>query len=207
MNTLIKKYFPAITAGQESQFAALSDLYVDWNSRINLVSRKDIEHLYEKHILHSLGIAGVIRFRAGTRVLDVGTGGGFPGIPLAILFPEVRFVLIDSTGKKIKAAEAIARAIGLTNTECLHERAEDEKRMFDFVVSRAVMPLSDLVKIARKNVGREQRNALPNGFLCLKGGDLHAELQAFGNKAVEYALSESFEEAFFQTKKVIYLPA
>ncbi|MDR1526295.1 MAG: 16S rRNA (guanine(527)-N(7))-methyltransferase RsmG [Dysgonamonadaceae bacterium] len=204
---LIKKYFPDISTEQDRQFASLHDLYVDWNSKINLISRKDIENLYEKHILHSLGIAEVIRFRAGSKILDVGTGGGFPGIPLAILFPEVRFVLIDSIGKKIKVAEAIARETGLKNTECIHERVEDEKRMFDFVISRAVMPLPDLVKITRKNIRREQKNALPNGFLCLKGGELQAELQPFKNKVVEYALGDYFGEAFFQTKKVVYLPA
>jgi 16S rRNA (guanine527-N7)-methyltransferase len=204
---LIKKYFPGITPKQESQLAALSDLYTDWNSKINLISRKDIENLYEKHILHSLGIAKVVRFNEGSVLLDVGTGGGFPGIPLAILFPKVRFLLIDSIGKKVKVAEDIARQTGLDNVECLHERAEEEKRQFDFVVSRAVMPLPDLVRITRKNISREQRNALPNGFLCLKGGDLHAELQPFKKKVIEYELSDYFPEEFFKTKKVIYLPA
>jgi 16S rRNA (guanine527-N7)-methyltransferase len=203
---LVKKYFPGITVEQEAQFAALYDLYVHWNSKINLISRKDIENLNEKHILHSLGIAEVIRFRDGSKIWDVGTGGGFPGIPLAILFPAVRFVLIDSIGKKIKVAEAIAHEVGLKNVECIHERAEVEKRTFDFVVSRAVMPLPDLVKITRKNISREQQNALPNGFLCLKGGSLQAELQPFKNKVVEYALSDYFTEEFFETKKVIYLP-
>ncbi|GHT40193.1 ribosomal RNA small subunit methyltransferase G [Bacteroidia bacterium] len=204
---LVKKYFPEITSEQELQFEALSDLYTDWNSKINLISRKDIENLYEKHILHSLGIAKIIRFSEGSVILDVGTGGGFPGIPLAILFPKVRFLLIDSIGKKVKVAEDIARQTGLVNVECLHERAEEEKRQFDFVVSRAVMPLPDLVRISRKNISRKQQNALPNGFLCLKGGDLQAELQPFKNKVIEYELSDYFPEEFFKTKKVIYLPA
>ncbi|GHT75782.1 ribosomal RNA small subunit methyltransferase G [Bacteroidia bacterium] len=203
---LIKKYFPEITARQEAQFDALYDLYADWNSKINLISRKDIENLYEKHILHSLGIAEVIRFKAGTTVLDVGTGGGFPGIPLAILFPESSFLLIDRIGKKIKVAEEVARQTGLANVICRQIRAEEEKTKVDFVVSRAVMPLGDLVHVAKKTIRREQHNALPNGFLCLKGGDLQAEIQLFKNKTVEYDLSDFFEEEFFKQKKVIYLP-
>ena len=203
---LIKKYFPNITPAQEEQFATLQDLYTDWNRKINLISRKDIENLYERHILHSLGIAKIIRFCAGSRLLDVGTGGGFPGIPLAILFPEVRFVLIDRIGKKIKVAEDIAQKVHLSNVECRHKRAEEENQTFDFIVSRAVMPLSDLIKICRKNIHREQRNMLPNGFLCLKGGDLQDELKPFKNQAIEYDLIDYFSEEFFQTKKVIYLP-
>jgi 16S rRNA (guanine527-N7)-methyltransferase len=204
---MIKKYFPEITLKQEAQFTALHDLYTDWNRKINLISRKDIENLHERHILHSLGIAKVIRFTDRSAILDIGTGGGFPGIPLAVLFPKVRFLLLDSIGKKIKVAEEIANQVGLTNVECRHARAEDEKREFDFVVTRAVMPLSDLVKIARKNIIRKQQNALPNGFLCLKGGDLQAELIPFKKKVVEYELSDYFQEEFFATKKVIYLPA
>jgi 16S rRNA (guanine527-N7)-methyltransferase len=203
---LIKKYFPYITKKQETQLAALYDLYTDWNNKINLISRKDIENLYEKHILHSLGIAQVICFKNHSAVLDIGTGGGFPGIPLAILFPDVWFLLIDSIGKKIRAAENIARQIQLTNVECKQERAENEKSKFDFVVSRAVMPLPDLIKIAKKNLIREQQNAIPNGFLCLKGGNLQAELKPFGNSAIVYNLDNYFEEEFFKTKKVVYLP-
>ncbi|MDR0682729.1 MAG: 16S rRNA (guanine(527)-N(7))-methyltransferase RsmG [Dysgonamonadaceae bacterium] len=203
---MIKKYFPEITRKQEAQFAALYDLYTDWNSKINLVSRKDVENLYERHILHSLGIAKVIRFTDHSAILDVGTGGGFPGIPLAVLFPKVRFLLLDSIGKKIKVAEEIANQTGLENVECCHARAEEEKRKFDFVVSRAVMPLSDLVKITRKNIIRKQQNALPNGFLCLKGGDLQAELIPFKRKVIEYELSDYFQEEFYTTKKVVYLP-
>jgi 16S rRNA (guanine527-N7)-methyltransferase len=202
----IRKYFPDLTEKQESQLAALYDLYTDWNTKINLISRKDIENLYEKHILHSLGIAKVIRFTDNSAIMDVGTGGGFPGIPMAILFPNVWFLLLDGIGKKIKVAEDIAAQIGLKNVECRHARVEDEKRAFDFVVSRAVMPLSDLVKVAKKNIDKKQQNALPNGFLCLKGGDLQAELQPFKNRIVEYELSDYFEEDFFKTKKVIYLP-
>jgi 16S rRNA (guanine527-N7)-methyltransferase len=198
-------YFPSLSAEQKVQFATIFDLYVDWNSKINLISRKDIDNLSERHILHSLGIAEVIRFRPHSTVLDVGTGGGFPGIPLAILFPEVRFVLIDSIGKKIKVATDIARQTGLRNVECRQRRAEEERQMFDFVISRAVMPLSDLVRICRKNIRREQHNALPNGFLCLKGGDLQTELLPFKNKAVVYALENYFEEEFFGGKGVVYL--
>ncbi len=203
---LINKYFPGITDKQTEQFAALYNLYVDWNSKINLISRKDIHNLYEKHILHSLGIAKVIRFTDKTAVLDVGTGGGFPGIPLAILFPKAYFLLVDSIGKKVHVAEEIAAQIGLSNVECRHCRVEEEKREFDFVVSRAVMPLFDLVKIAKKNIIKEQQNALPNGFLCLKGGDLQTEIHPFKNKVVVYGLDEYFEEEYFKTKKVVYLP-
>jgi 16S rRNA (guanine527-N7)-methyltransferase len=203
---IVKKYFPDLTEKQTSLFLALYDLYTDWNSKINLISRKDIENLYEKHILHSLGIAKIIRFKDNSAILDAGTGGGFPGIPLAILFPKVHFLLLDSIGKKIKVADDIARQIGLENVECLQARLEDENRKFDFVVSRAVMPLPDLVKIAKKNIDRKQQNALPNGFICLKGGELQAEIMPFKNKTVVYELSDYFEEEFFKTKKVIYLP-
>ena len=202
----IQIYFPGISEKQEMQFAALGDLYTDWNSKINLISRKDIENLYEKHILHSLGIAKVLNFKDKTSIFDIGTGGGFPGIPLAILFPKVNFLLIDSIGKKIKVAVDIAQKIGLTNVECLQKRAEDEKRQFDFVVSRAVMPLPDLVRITKNNIDKQQHNALPNGWLCLKGGDTQSETQVFKNKVVEYDLSDYFKEEFFLTKKVIYLP-
>jgi 16S rRNA (guanine527-N7)-methyltransferase len=206
MVNIIKKYFPDLNKEQETRFADLHCLYTDWNSKINLISRKDIDCLYEKHILHSLGIAKVLRFTNDSKVLDVGTGGGFPGIPLAILFPEVRFVLLDSISKKIKVVEDVALQTGLKNVECIWKNVNDEKRQFDFVVSRAVMSLSDLFKAAKKNIVKEQRNALPNGFICLKGGDLQAELAPFKNKAIEYELSDYFEEAFFETKKAIYLP-
>jgi 16S rRNA (guanine527-N7)-methyltransferase len=204
---IIKKYFLDLTGEQELQLAALQELYTDWNSKINLVSRKDIGNLYEKHVLHSLGIAKVLRFTDGTAIMDVGTGGGFPGIPLAILFPKVQFLLLDSIGKKVKVAEDIARQTGLDNVECRHARAEDEKRTFDFIVSRAVMPLNDFVRTTQKNISRKQQNALPNGFFCLKGGDLKEEIKPFKNRVVNYMLSNFFEEEFFETKKVIYLPA
>lgn len=203
---ILLKYFPELTEKQKEQFAALFDLYADWNSKINLISRKDIDNLYEKHILHSLGIAKVIQFRKGTKILDVGTGGGFPGIPLAILFPEASFLLLDSIGKKVKVAEDVARQIALANVTCKHARAEEEKRSFDFVVSRAVMPMPDLAKIVRKNVSKKPINALPNGIICLKGGDLTEEMKPFAKQYISHDLSDFFEEEFFLTKKVIYLP-
>lgn len=203
---IIEKYFSALTEQQKTQFAALYDLYNDWNSKINLISRKDIENLYEKHILHSLGIAKIIRFSDRSAILDVGTGGGFPGIPLAIVFPKIWFLLIDSIGKKIKATKNIAEQIGLENVECKQERVEDEKAEFDFVVSRAVMPLPDLLKTAKKNIAKDQHNAMPNGFLCLKGGELQTEIKPFKNKVIVYDLHDYFGEEFFQTKKLVYLP-
>ena len=164
------KYFPDLTDTQKEQYAALYDLYTDWNSKIHFISLKDISNLYEDHVLHSLGIAKVIQFKPGTSVMDLGTGGGFPGIPLAILFPDTKFHLVDSIGKKVRVATEIANAIGLKNVTTRHCRAEEEKQLFDFVVSRAVMPLTDLLKIIRKNISSEQHNALPNGLICLKGG-------------------------------------
>lgn len=201
---IILKYFPDLTEEQKQQFAALYDLYTDWNAKINVISRKDIENLYEHHVLHSLGIAKVIRFTPGTRIMDLGTGGGFPGIPLAILFPEVKFHLVDSIGKKVRVATEVANSIGLKNVTLRHARAEEEKQLFDFVVSRAVMPLADLLKIIRKNIAPEQHNALPNGLICLKGGELAREALPFKNKTVMYDLKEVFEEEFFETKKVVY---
>ncbi len=203
---IILKYFPDLTEKQREQFAALYDLYTDWNAKINVISRKDIENLYEHHVLHSLGIAKVIRFRPGTTVMDLGTGGGFPGIPLAILFPETKFHLVDSIGKKVKVAMEVAASIGLTNVTFRHTRAEEEKQLFDFVVSRAVMPLADLIKIVKKNIGQKQQNALPNGLICLKGGELEHETMPFKHKTTLHALSDDFDEEFFQTKKVVYVP-
>lgn len=201
---LILNYFPNLTAKQKEQFAALYDLYVDWNSKINVISRKDIENLYEHHVLHSLGIAKVIQFTPGTRIMDLGTGGGFPGIPLAILFPEVHFHLVDSIGKKVRVASEVAQAIGLENVTFRHCRAEEEKQLFDFVVSRAVMPLMDLIKIIRKNIASNQRNALPNGLICLKGGELERETMPVKHQTTIYDLSSEFSEPFFETKKVVY---
>ena len=169
---IILKYFPDLTESQREQFAALYDLYTDWNSKINVISRKDITNLYEHHVLHSLGIAKYTQFAPGTTIMDLGTGGGFPGIPLAILFPEVKFHLVDSIGKKIRVATEVAQSIGLENVTLRHCRCEEEKGLFDFAVSRAVMPLEDLLKICRKNISKEQRNSYPNGLFCLKGGEL-----------------------------------
>ena len=202
---LILKYFPDLTEEQKRQFAALYDLYTDWNSKINVISRKDIENLYEHHVLHSLGIAKVIRFKPGTKVMDLGTGGGFPGIPLAILFPEVQFHLVDSIGKKVRVATEIAGSIGLKNVTTRHARAEEEKQLFDFVVSRAVMPLTDLLKIIRKNISPKQQNALPNGLISLKGGALERETMPVKNKTTMWNLKEFFGEEFFETKKVVYV--
>ena len=205
MNALIAKYFPDLTNVQQTQFDALDALYNDWNAKINVISRKDIQNLYEHHVLHSLGIAKVIQFTAGTEVMDLGTGGGFPGIPLAILFPEVKFHLVDSIGKKVRVAADIAKQIGLTNVTTAQHRAEEEKHLFDFVVSRAVMPLGDLIRICRKNIERKQQSALPNGIICLKGGELESEAHPFEKEAKLWNLSDFFSEEFFETKKVVYV--
>lgn len=202
---IILKYFPDLTETQKQQFVALYDLYTDWNSKINVISRKDITNLYEHHVLHSLGIAKIIHFRPATEVMDLGTGGGFPGIPLAILFPDTHFHLVDSIGKKVKVATEIAQAIGLKNVTTRHCRAEEEKQQFDFVVSRAVMPLTDLLKIIRKNIRKEQHNVLPNGLICLKGGELDREVMPVKHQTLIYDLKDYFEEEFFETKKVVYV--
>lgn len=205
MNEILK-YFPHLSEEQQRQYAALYDLYSDWNSKINVISRKDIDNLYEHHILHSLAIAKFIGFKAGTNILDFGTGGGFPGIPLAIMFPEVNFKLIDGTGKKIKVATEIATAIGLKNVVAEHLRGEDEREKYDFIVSRAVMQLSDMIRLMRKNISRTQHNALPNGFITLKGGDLTEETKPYKNIANVLPLSEWFEEDWFKGKNIIYIP-
>jgi 16S rRNA (guanine527-N7)-methyltransferase len=202
----ILKYFPELTDVQKSKFSALYDLYLDWNSKINVISRKDIENLYEHHVLHSLAIAKTVRFRPGTSILDFGTGGGFPGIPLAIMFPECRFKLIDGTGKKILVAQEVAKAIGLTNCSPVQLRGEEEKGKFDFVVSRAVMQLPDLMKIVRKNVSNKHQNALPNGVICLKGGDVQAEVHPYRNIAEVTDISDFFSEEWFKGKHIIYVP-
>ena len=202
---LIADYFK-LTERQAEQFAQLDALYRDWNSKINVISRKDIDNLYEHHILHSLAIAKVLPFQPGTTIMDIGTGGGFPGIPLAIMFSECRFMLIDSFGKKIRVANEVAQALGLTNVICKQERAEEEKQKFDFVVSRAVMPLPDLVKLVRKNISTKQHNAVPNGIIVLKGGDLRAELAPYIKTAEVTPCSQFLKGEWFNTKQVIYLP-
>ena len=203
---LIKRYFTDLSDVQARQMTALEQLYPEWNEKINLISRKDIEHLEEHHLLHSLAIAKVINFESGTSILDVGTGGGFPGIPLAILFPRCKFTLIDSIGKKIRVAADIAQRIGLGNTECIQERVEEEKRQFDFVVSRAVMPLPDLVKLVAKNVHHNHRNAMPNGLIVLKGGNTESETHKYRNIAETTEISSFYKEEWFKEKRVIYLP-
>jgi len=203
---IIRKYFPELTDTQLHQLEQLDGLYRDWNAKINVISRKDIDALYEHHVLHSMAIAKVVNFRPGTEILDFGTGGGFPGIPLAIMFPECRFKLIDGTGKKIRVTQEVASAIGLKNCRAEHLRGEDERGRYDFVVSRAVMPLPDLAKIVRKNISKTQRNATPNGIICLKGGELQAELQPFRNVVEVNPISTWFEEEWFKEKNVICLP-
>ena len=203
---IIYRYFPNLTDIQLQQFAALGELYRDWNTKINVISRKDIDQLYEHHVLHSLAIAKIINFRPGTRILDFGTGGGFPGVPLSILFPDCQFKLIDGTGKKIRVAQEVCNAIGLKNCAPTHLRGEDEKDKYDFIVSRAVMPLPDLVKLMRKNISKTSQNALPNGVICLKGGNLQAELQPYHKIVEATEISQFFMEEWFKEKFVIYLP-
>lgn len=206
MIEIIKKYFPQLSAKQIEQFTALNALYHDWNAKINVISRKDIDNLYEHHVLHSLAIAKRINFREGTNILDFGTGGGFPGIPLAILFPEANFKLIDGTGKKVRVAQEVANAIGLENVLPAHLRGEEEKGKFDFIVSRAVMPLPDLIKIVKKNIACDQHNVLPNGVIALKGGNLEGELMPYKRIAEKTELSQWFEEDWFKEKYLIYVP-
>lgn len=205
---LLLKYFPDLTEVQKDQFSQLQSLYADWNEKINVVSRKDIDNIYERHVLHSLGIAKVVSFKKGTSLLDVGTGGGFPGIPLAILFPESDFHLVDSIGKKIKVVNAVSESLGLMNVRGDHVRAEQLKDEYDFVISRAVTRLVRFYPWVRKNFKSRSRHKLKNGLLYLKGGDLQEELQESRLKKIAtHKLSDYFEEEFFETKKVIYLPA
>lgn len=205
---IIEKYFPELTEKQKEQVAKLDALYRDWNAKINVISRKDIDNLYEHHVLHSMAIAKAVRFTPGTRILDFGCGGGFPGIPLAILFPECQFKLIDGTGKKIKVCNEVATALGLQNVKAEHLRGEEETGKYDFVVSRAVMLLPDLMKIIRKNFRKEQQNALSNGLLCLKGGNLQEELKQYARVAEITPLSTFFDEEWFaQDKQLVYVPA
>lgn len=203
---IILKYFPNITETQRQQFAALHDLYRDWNSKINVISRKDIDFLYEHHVLHSLAIAKAINFRPGTKVLDFGTGGGFPGIPLAIMFPETEFKLIDGTGKKINVVNNVAQAIKLDNCKGEQLRGENETGKFDFIVSRAVMLMPELIRIIKKNISRNQHNSMPNGLFCLKGGDVSAEIHPFKNIAEVTDISKMFDEEWFKKKYLIYVP-
>ncbi len=202
---IIFQYFKDINDEQRAQFRALGPLYQEWNAKINVISRKDIDNLYMHHVLHSLGIAKVVNFRQGSNILDIGTGGGFPGIPLAILFPNCKFKLIDSIGKKTRVAAAVANAIGLKNVVVEHRNVVEEKNKYDFVVSRAVMNATDLVKLIRKNVSKEQRNALPNGLICLKGGDMTEEVAPFKNHSEIWDLKSYFDDEFFDTKKVMYI--
>ena len=202
----IIRYFPQLSDEQIRQFEMLNELYRDWNNKINVISRKDIDNLYEHHVLHSLAIGKMIRFKPGTDILDFGTGGGFPGIPLAILFPDCQFKLIDGTGKKIKVAQEVVNAIGLSNCHPAHLRGEEEKGTYNFVVSRAVMPLPDLVKITRKNISKKQSNALPNGIICLKGGELQEEIYPYRHIVETEEISRYFEEEWFKKKYIIYLP-
>lgn len=203
---IIYKYFPGLTDTQKEQFAMLGTLYPEWNDKINVISRKDIGNLYVNHVLHSLAIARFLQPTEGTTMLDMGTGGGFPGIPLAIMYPGCRFHLIDRIGKKIKVAQSIAEAIGLTNVTFQHGDIGECRSKFDFVVSRAVMRLDELVPLIRKNVSRTQRNGLPNGLICLKGGDLTEELKGIGRDVLRERVYSYFSEPFFETKELIYVP-
>tara|TARA_B110000003_G_C16605864_1_gene517471 strand:+ start:961 stop:1575 length:615 start_codon:yes stop_codon:yes gene_type:complete len=200
---IIHKYFPDLTENQIQQFTDLQELYEHWNAQINVISRKNMDSLYTNHILHSLAIAKVIQFEKGTKILDIGTGGGFPGIPLAILFPEVEFLLVDSIGKKIKVVNEVSSAIGLKNVRTMHERAENIKETFDFVVSRAVTNMTDFKKWVKGKFNKKHNNSLKNGILYLKGGDLSEELRGISHTTHE--ISDTFEEEFFETKKVIYI--
>lgn len=202
----IMKYFPQLTERQQEQLMALDKLYHEWNERINVVSRRDIDNLYEHHVLHSMAIAKAVSFRPGASVLDFGTGGGFPGVPLAILFPECRFTLIDGTGKKIRVAQEVVQAIGLDNCTPLHRRGEEEKGDYNYVVSRAVMPMPDLLRIVRKNVPATKPDGPRNAVICLKGGNLDEELRPLRNKVQLAEISTWFSEPWFNDKYVVYLP-
>ncbi|MEI6059586.1 MAG: 16S rRNA (guanine(527)-N(7))-methyltransferase RsmG [Bacteroidota bacterium] len=202
---LIQKYYPELTHKQISQFRQIEDLYMEWNSRINVISRKDMEYFYMHHVLHSLGIAKVLKFLPGSRVMDAGTGGGFPGIPLAILFPETEFLLVDSIGKKIRVVREVANSSGICNVEAIQSRAEDVKQKFDFVVSRAVTALPDFILWTENKIKRESRHTLKNGILYLKGGDLAAELAPLKNRYCIFDLKDYFQEDFFETKKVVHV--
>ncbi len=202
---IIKKYFPEISKEQESHFSRLKDLYAEWNAKINVISRKDIDELYERHVLHSLSIAMIFHFKPGSIILDIGTGGGFPGIPLAIFFPEVDFLLVDSIGKKIKVVDEVANALGLKNVRAKQLRAEQVDEKFDFIVTRAVADLQELNSWVKGKFLKENRHDVKNGLICLKGGELNKEINPFGKRVKVYNISDFFEEEFFQTKKIVYL--
>lgn len=202
---IIKKYFKGLSELQIRQYEQLGELYPEWNEKINVISRKDIENLYVNHILHSLGIAKFTDFKPGSKILDMGTGGGFPGIPLAVMFPDVQFHLVDRIGKKIKVAQDIADRIGLKNVTTQHGDVKEVKGAFDFVVSRAVMELDNLVAVIKRSIAKKCINALPNGLICLKGGDLQAEVKSFKKTSMIADLNDYFEEPFFDTKKVVYV--
>mgnify|MGYP000672280974 CR=1 FL=1 len=203
---IIQKYFPYLNDVQQKYYRELLSLYADWNAKINVISRKDFSEFYERHVLHSLGIAKFLHFVPGTKILDVGTGGGFPGIPLAVFFPEVHFHLVDSIGKKIKVVKNVTETLGLKNVTAEQVRAEQLTAKYDFVVSRAVTRLPEFVPWIQKNISKKQKNALPNGILYLKGGDLTEELKPFRKKIFVQELSDYFDEEFFETKKVVHLP-
>jgi 16S rRNA (guanine527-N7)-methyltransferase len=202
---LILSYFPELSSKQIEQFSKLQELYVHWNEQINVISRKDTENFYERHVLHSLGIAKVIQFKKDTKIMDVGTGGGFPGIPLAILFPDCDFLLVDSIGKKIKVVNEVAHELGLKNVTGIHERAEKVAGSFDFVVSRAVTQMPEFITWVKNKVSKTSKNSLPNGILYLKGGDLSEEMKTVKQWSKEYKLKDFFEGEFFETKKVVYV--
>ncbi|MGY6561030.1 MAG: 16S rRNA (guanine(527)-N(7))-methyltransferase RsmG [Luteibaculaceae bacterium] len=202
---LIFKYFPNLTETQKQHFSNLSELYADWNAKINVISRKDMDQFYLHHVLHSLALVKVMQFKPGSSILDLGTGGGFPAIPLAIYYPEVQFLAVDSIGKKITVVQEVASALGLGNLVAKHTRVEEVKEKFDFVVSRAVAPADKLISWCNKNVSKQQNHALPNGLLALKGGDLTMELKGFKKSASIFNISDYFKEEFFETKQVVHI--
>lgn len=203
---IIFRYFPELTSLQRQQFQQLGSLYAEWNTRINVISRRDIQHLFERHVLHSLGIARVVPMPSGARIMDLGTGGGFPGIPLAILYPDSEFLLLDSIGKKVRVAQAVVDALNLRNVRVKHLNVLEERGKFDYVVSRAVASMPELVRLVCKNIVSQSRFPLSSGLICLKGGDLSDELSTFVSRCQVVELSTYFDEDFFHTKKVVYLP-